>query len=187
MEEMVNMANARVYVISVRAFNAGRLFGKWMRFSAYRNKDEFLEAFRELYKEERNPQLKILDWQDIPSGIVSERFISDNVFKLAKAVYGLSSFESNAFHLWITHNGFDLSKEDILSLVQEFKVSYQGKFKNRKHFGRYYAEESLAITKSSFPDFDFWSFTLQLFKENYVLIGNYVFRNLKPLKASCNN
>ena len=187
MEEMVNMANARVYVISVRAFNAGRLFGKWMRLSAYRNKDEFLEAFRELYKEEHSPQLKILDWQDIPSGMICERFISDKVFELAKAVYRLSSLEGNAFHLWITHNGFDLSKEDIYSLVQEFKVSYQGKFKNRKHFGRYYAEKSLAITKSSFPDFDLWSFTLQLFKEKYVLLDNYVFKNLRQVKASCNN
>lgn len=187
MDEMMNMAGARVYVISLRAFSSGRLFGKWMQLSAYRSKEEFMDAFRELYREEKDPTLKILDWQNIPSCLVNERFISDNTFKLVGATRRFSCFENSAFHTWIAYNGLDLSVENIDTLVQEFKVCYQGKFKSRKHFGRYYAEELMAITKSNFPDFDFWSFTIELFKENYILLGNYVFKNLRPVKASCIN
>ena len=50
--EAVTLSEARVYVGTYARYNNGSLFGKWLDLSDYSDKDEFLEACRELHKDD---------------------------------------------------------------------------------------------------------------------------------------
>ena len=47
--ETVTLSEARVYVGTYNKYNSGSLFGKWLDLSDYSDKDEFMEACRELH------------------------------------------------------------------------------------------------------------------------------------------
>ena len=55
--EAVTLSEARVYVGTYNKYNNGSLFGKWLDLSDYSDKDEFLEACRELHKDDQDPEL----------------------------------------------------------------------------------------------------------------------------------
>ena len=54
--ETVTLSEARVYVGTYAKYNNGSLFGKWLDLSDYSDKDEFLEACRELHEDEQDPE-----------------------------------------------------------------------------------------------------------------------------------
>ena len=51
--EAVTLSEARVYVGTYNKYNSGSLFGKWLDLSDYSDKDEFMEACRELHKDDQ--------------------------------------------------------------------------------------------------------------------------------------
>ena len=52
--DAVTLSEARVYVGTYNKYNNGSLFGKWLDLSDYSDKDEFMEACRELHKDEHH-------------------------------------------------------------------------------------------------------------------------------------
>lgn len=52
-----DFSQAAIYVGTYAKYNAGSLFGKWFDLSDFADKDEFLEACKELHKDEDDPEL----------------------------------------------------------------------------------------------------------------------------------
>lgn len=71
----------RVYVGTYAKYNSGNLFGKWLDLDDYSDKDSFLEACRELHKDESDPELMFQDHESVPAGMVSESHISDDLWE----------------------------------------------------------------------------------------------------------
>ena len=70
--EAVTLSEARVYVGTYNKYNSGSLFGKWLDLSDYSDKDEFMEACRELHKDDQDPEFMFQDYENIPEALISE-------------------------------------------------------------------------------------------------------------------
>lgn len=79
--KMSNQVNARVYVGTYAKYNQGSLKGAWLNLNDYSDKNTFLEACRELHKDEDDPELMFQDHEGIPQGMVGESWISDEVWE----------------------------------------------------------------------------------------------------------
>lgn len=75
----------RIYVGTYAKYNDGNLFGKWLYLEDYSDKDEFLKACRELHADEENPELMFQDWENIPSDMIGESWISPEIWELMDA------------------------------------------------------------------------------------------------------
>ena len=80
--ETVTLSEARVYVGTYNKYNSGSLFGKWLDLSDYSDKDEFMEACRELHKDDQDPEFMFQDYENIPEALISESWLSDKFFEL---------------------------------------------------------------------------------------------------------
>lgn len=64
--ETVTLSEARVYVGTYNKYNSGSLFGKWLDLSDYSDKDEFMEACRELHKDDQDPGIDVSGLREYP-------------------------------------------------------------------------------------------------------------------------
>jgi len=65
-----------IYVGTYRKYNNGDLSGQWLDAANYSDRDDFLEACKELHSDESDPELMFQDF-DIPHGLAGECFIAD--------------------------------------------------------------------------------------------------------------
>lgn len=70
----------RVYVGTYAKYNSGSIKGAWLDLDDYSDKDSFIEACRELHKDESDPELMFQDHEGVPDGMMSESHISDDVW-----------------------------------------------------------------------------------------------------------
>ena len=75
----------RIFCGTYAKYNEGNLFGEWLDLEDYQDKDEFLAACFELHADEADPELMFADWEDIPSGLVSECTVSPECWDLLEA------------------------------------------------------------------------------------------------------
>ena len=121
--ETATLSEASVYVGTYGKYNNGSLFGAWLDLSDYADKEEFYEACRELHKDEEDAEFMFQDWENVPEGLISESWISENFFTLRDAVEQLGDTEQEAFFVWCNYKSRDLSEEDA-----------DGAIRNRKPF-----------------------------------------------------
>ena len=108
--ETVTLSEARVYVGTYNKYNSGSLFGKWLDLSDYSDKDEFMEACRELHKDdlissfEDEYQGEYKDEEDYAYEIVEECY---DLPEFAKTYFDYSAFARDLFitDYWMD-NGF---------------------------------------------------------------------------------
>ena len=94
---MENISEARIYVGTYAKYNEGSIEGKWLDLSDYSDKEEFYEACRELHKDEHDPELMFQDWEYIPSGLIGESWLSDNIFKIIETIDDMDEDRKEAF------------------------------------------------------------------------------------------
>jgi antirestriction protein len=70
----------QVYVGTYAKYANGSLFGKHLDPSDYEDKQGFLDACLELHKDESDPELMFQDHEGIPSGMISESSISEELW-----------------------------------------------------------------------------------------------------------
>ena len=119
--ETVTLSEARVYVGTYNKYNNGSLFGKWLDLSDYSDKDEFLEACRELHEDEQDPEYMFQDYENIPEALFSESWLSEKFFELRDAIEKLSETQQEAFFVWCDHHNSDISAEDADDLISSFE------------------------------------------------------------------
>ena len=94
-----DFSQAAIYVGTYAKYNAGSLFGKWFDLSDFADKDEFLEACKELHKDEDDPEFMFQDRENIPEELVCESWISDMFFELRDKVEDMDTNEQEAFSM----------------------------------------------------------------------------------------
>lgn len=76
---------ARCYVGTYGKYNAGSLDGAWLDLSDYKTYQDFLNACKELHKNERDPEFMIQDWEGLPDGFAADEWIGEDDFNDIKA------------------------------------------------------------------------------------------------------
>ena len=87
----------KVYVSTFAKYNNGNLNGAWLDLKDYSDKDDFIEACRKLHADERDPELMFADWEEIPSGLVSECSVSPECWELLDAYTSHDEGAVNAY------------------------------------------------------------------------------------------
>lgn len=90
---------ASIYCGTYASYNNGDLFGKWFDLSDYPDKESFIAACRAFHAREQDPELMFQDWEDIPSGWVSESNVDPQVWEWLK----LSERDRNVVKLYLSH------------------------------------------------------------------------------------
>ena len=174
--EAVTLSEARVYVGTYAKYNNGSLFGKWLDLSDYSDKDEFLEACRELHEDEEDPEFMFQDIEDIPEALISESWLSDKFFELRDAIEKLSETEQEAFFVWCDHHNSDISEEDADDLVSSFENEYQGEYKDEEDYAYEIVEQCYELPEFAKTYFDYSAFARDLFMTDYWMDNGFVFR-----------
>lgn len=72
---------ARIYVGTYAKYNGGSIKGAWLDLEDYADKDAFLEACRELHKDEADPELMFQDYEGFPKALYSESSVADAIWE----------------------------------------------------------------------------------------------------------
>jgi antirestriction protein len=74
----------KIFVGTYRKWNNRNLAGEWLNISDFDTKEDFLAAAAEIHKDEADPELMFQDYEGIAQNLISESFIHDVVFEIAK-------------------------------------------------------------------------------------------------------
>jgi len=173
---MENLSEARIYVGTYAKYNEGSIFGKWMDLSDYSDSEEFYAACRELHGDEEDPELMFQDWENIPSALISESWLSENIFEIIEAVSKLSETQQEAFGVWLDYMSSDIANEDIDDLIESFEDDYQGEYKDEEDFAYEIVEECYDLPEFAKTYFDYEKFARDLFIGDYYYENGFVFR-----------
>ncbi len=171
-----SISDARVYVGTYAKYNNGLLSGAWLNLSDYSDKEEFYEACRELHKDEEDAEYMFQDWENIPDGLISESWVSENLFGLISELDNLSETEQTAFFVWCENEGYNLDTKDDWELVRNFQDEYQGEYDNKKDFAYHIVEGCYDLPDFAETYFDYEKFARDLFITDYRYYDGFVFR-----------
>jgi antirestriction protein len=173
---MENLSEARIYVGTYAKYNEGSIFGKWMDLSDYSDSEEFYDACRELHNDEEDPELMFQDWEYIPSALIGESWLANNIFEIIEAVSNLSETQQEAFGVWLNYTSRDIASEDIDDLISSFEDEYQGEYKDEEDFAYDIVEQCYELPEFAKTYFDYEKFARDLFIGDYYYEDGYVFR-----------
>lgn len=173
---MGNLSEAQVYVGTYAKYNSGSIAGKWLELSDYHSKDEFYAACRELHKDETDAEYMFQDYENIPSRLIGESWVSDKLFELIEAVSELCGSEQEAFYLWLDSGSFDMDKDDIGGIMDSFRNDYQGTYDNEEAYASEIVEQCYDLPEFALTYFDYEKFARELFMSDYWFESGYVFR-----------
>ena len=173
---MENLSEARIYVGTYAKYNEGSIFGKWMDLSDYSDSEEFYDACRELHSDEEDPELMFQDWENIPSALIGESWLAENIFEIIEAVSNLSETQQEAFGVWLDYMSSDIANEDIDDLIESFEDDYQGEYKDEEDFAYEIVEECYDLPEFAKTYFDYEKFARDLFIGDYYYENGFVFR-----------
>lgn len=71
------MSSYRVYVGTFGKYAADSLKGKWLNLEDYNDNDKFMEACKELHKDEADPEFMFNDHEGVPSEFMGESWIDE--------------------------------------------------------------------------------------------------------------
>lgn len=115
---MTNLMNASAYVGTYGKYNSGSIAGKWLQFSKYESKNEFLQTCKRLHKDESDPEFMFQDFENVPDSMIGESFISDEIWKVLAILKKYDVSRQEAFAEWCEANGY----EQDLQAIKEFST-----------------------------------------------------------------
>lgn len=173
---MEKLSEARIYVGTYAKYNEGSIFGKWMDLSDYSDSEEFYNACRELHSDEKDPELMFQDWENIPSALIGESSLADNIFEIIETVGSLSETQQEAFGVWLNYSSSDIALEDITDLISSFEDDYQGEYKDEEDYAYEIVEQCYDLPEFAKTYFDYEKFARDLFIGDYWFDNGFVFR-----------
>ena len=115
---MKNLMKSSVYVGTYGKYNSGSIAGKWLKLSKYESKNDFLQTCSRLHKDESDPEFMFQDYENIPESMISESFISDEIWKVLAILKNYDAKRQEAFAEWCEANGY----EQDLQAIKEFST-----------------------------------------------------------------
>lgn len=173
---MENLNEAQIYVGTYEKYNNGSLFGKWLTLSDYIDKDDFLNACKDLHNDEPNLELMFQDWEEIPDSLINECWLSENFFTLRDTLKELSDIEQEAFMAWCNNGSYDLDTEDCQDLLDSFRDEYYGEYDCEEDFAYQLVEDCYNLPKFAKTYFDYGKFARDLFCCDFWFDDRFVFR-----------
>lgn len=173
---MENISEARIYVGTYAKYNGGSIFGKWLDLSDYSDKEEFYEACSELHKDEQDPEFMFQDWEYIPSDLIGESWLADNIFEIIEAIDELDDDKKAAFEVWLNHGSHDITTKDITDLMRSFEDDFQGVYNDEEDYAYEIVDECYDLPEFAKTYFDYAKFARDLFMGDYWFEDGYVFR-----------
>lgn len=173
---MENISEARIYVGTYAKYNGGSILGKWLDLSDYSDKEEFYEACRELHKDEQDPEFMFQDWEYIPSDLIGESWLAENIFEIIEAIDELDDDKKAAFEVWLNHGSHDITTKDITDLIRSFEDDFQGAYNDEEDYAYEIVDECYDLPEFAKTYFDYAKFARDLFMGDYWFEDGYVFR-----------
>tara|TARA_Y100000114_G_C11633300_1_gene265510 strand:+ start:76 stop:612 length:537 start_codon:yes stop_codon:yes gene_type:complete len=69
-----------LYVGTYEKYNNGSIKGAWLQLEDYTNQEDFLDACRELHKDENDPEFMFQDFEGFPKALYSKSWIDHKIF-----------------------------------------------------------------------------------------------------------
>jgi antirestriction protein len=162
---------SRIYVGTYRKYNEGSIRGDWLDPEDYSDKDEFLQACKELHEDEEDPELMFQDWEDIPEGMVSESHVSDDLWEWLD----MSDTQREVWALYREHVNQDGD-------LDEAEEAYQGTYRSEGDFAEeLYEDMGTEIPDSLRAHIDWSSVARELQMDGYTYVQHegetWVFRS----------
>lgn len=166
---------ARIFVSTYAKYNEGSISGEWMDPGDYTGEGDFLEACTELHKDEVDPELMFLDWEDC-FGMVEESSIDPALWDVLEFI-ARDEVAPEAVQAFLD-NGYDWDED-------EFEDAYCGDYSHTSNPRLAYTEELVEDCynlEGKMGDlaryFDYAAFARDLFIEGYWEEGGHIFRNI---------
>lgn len=134
---MENLMKASVYVGTYGKYASGSIAGKWVNLSKYDNKKEFEDFCKRLHKNEQDPEFMFQDYENVPDSMISESFISDEVWDVLAILKKYDANRQEQFCEWCEANGY----EQDLQAIKEFSTI---KFKKNSLLHEFLLKEEFA-------------------------------------------
>lgn len=172
----MNIQDAQIYVSTYAKYNNGFNTGAWLKLEDYSDSEEFYDACKELHSDEEDAGFMFQDWENIPSGLIGESWLSDNFFPLRDALDDKSEDEQEAFFEYMDYCSYDIDKIGVDEMIEKFEDAYIGMYDNEEEFAQQEATEMFNIPSEIEPYFNYESFARDLFCTDYYMSNGHVFR-----------
>lgn len=144
------MAEARIYVADLAAYNDGKLVGEWLDLSDYNDGDEVMEAIDGLLKEwskesgEEREEFAIHDYEGFPEQFYSEYMGRDDFDKIIKIIKAAEENDLPVEVLLEYASNTGADPEDLSDLP------YNGKFDDEEDFAYRMVEDGVIADLSRY-------------------------------------
>ena len=133
---------------------------------------------RYLHRDEVSPEFMAQDFTDFPREFYTEGFMSEREFDVIQEFANLDDDEREAFEVYVA--AFGSSRDDV-SIFDNFREAYQGKWDSEKDFTYNLVDEIgylQGVPDSVASYFDYEAFARDLFIDDYYFDSGFVFRRM---------
>lgn len=174
----IDLEEAALYVGTYAKYNNGSLFGAWLKFRRYADKDEFLAACYDLHKDEQDPELMFQDFENFPEKMYNECAFPDGIYELIEALEDFDEDRLTAFFEFCDNE----SRTEFADAVSDFESAYMGNYDSEEDYaeeladqlGYYDAMDKAGINRAYFDE---KSFARDLFIDCWMSETGNVFNN----------
>ena len=140
----------KLYVGTYGKYNNGSIEGAWMTLNDYSDKNEFLEACKELHSDEEDPEFMYQDHEGMPSSWYDESGVDERLWDL----FDLPEHEQKAVMVYQASTGYDLEQcLDNADNIRYFEDGEQESTFADLHFDAAEAADNYSYLK---VDYDQW-------------------------------
>lgn len=153
--------------------------GAWIDPTKYDCKQDFIDACKEIHKDEKDPEFMLQDWEGEFFGLISEGYIDEKFWEIINSDELKDDENKEAFAEFVKYECNGLQNTSVEDALEDFIDKYRGKHESEEDFAEEIAREEFAeeFKKNERLEwyFDFSAFTRDLFIDDYVYLNGYVF------------
>ena len=154
-----------VFCCTYHKYNEGRpLAGMWLDLYTFSSYEDFIAACRWLHRDESDPELMFLDFENYPSEWYSESCMGEDTFERILEYADLDSDEQEAFKAFL-----DVTCDSDASF-DDFRERYCGQWDSEEAFAEHLCDELCMfdnVPESVSRFFDYGAFARELFMSDY--------------------
>ena len=117
----------KIYVGTYAKYNDGSIDGKWIDLTEYNTYEDFVDACRELHKDEKDPEFMVQDYENFPEKWYHEGGLpTEEEFDKINEYYMMDDSEKDAYAAYVSYTDNDS--------IDDFHDAYQGQFDSAEDF-----------------------------------------------------
>lgn len=116
----MNLDYAEVAVTTQHLIDMKQEKDNWLQMSDFGDMGEFLCTCSDLFPNEKKPEYRYLNWEEIPDTLISKEWLCPNFFDIREAMEQLEEPDKDFFLEWCNRYGYDIKTEDPHLLVSHY-------------------------------------------------------------------